>query len=63
MEWPIPAHPPAENKSISFTLQSSCHSVCINVASDNCVITCAGDSYFGLADTLQDRRDWRRIKQ
>lgn len=36
--------------SVYHTLQLSSHSVHVNVASGNCVITCSGDSYFGLAD-------------
>jgi hypothetical protein len=48
MDLPIPAE--REYISISHTLLSSGHSVHINVASGNYVITCTGDSYFGLAD-------------
>jgi len=36
--------------SIYHIFQSSSHSVHVNVASGNYVITCSGDSYFGLAD-------------
>ena len=39
-----------ECKSVSHTLQSSSHSVHMNVASGNYVITCSGNSHFGLAD-------------
>jgi len=48
--WIDPFQESPENKSVSHTLQSSSHSVHMNVTSENYVITCFGDSYFGQAD-------------
>jgi len=48
--WIDPFQQSPECKSVSHTLQSSSHSVHMNVASGNYVITCSGNSHFGLAD-------------
>ena len=48
--WIDPFQQSPECKSVSHTLQSSSCSVHMNVASGNYVITCSGNSHFGLAD-------------